>query len=630
MKFLAVYDKDATDYETNRLCHLENAKDVHISQAINGDYSLEFKLPRGDKKWEFVEVENKVGYDGNVFRIKDINGLTVTAMTLMQDSCRTHIQYIEDMISEPANEIFEKIFETTPYVKVLTKQELLNLGLEPVTDKIDFFELSKKTPMGCVKILMERLNKYKIHSEVYIDNEKIGLVRQLGKDRGVTVDPKYNANNMKAERSTYTLITKLYPYGRDDLPLDQSYKILANGTLKPLGKTSDGAGYILSPNYDTLGEYEGFCNFDEITDPEELREAAQWQFSDENIDRIDVPKYSIPFKFVDVNANEKIKLGDTVTVNDRDHGITSKQRVISVDIYPFEPNKSKFEVGTPNISMQEAMTTMFMASQYLRLSKNRSEELKTSTIEFMKKNSDVTVENDGEFQKIAEYDTGALFVSPDGMYAVAIIDGKVKVGTRNSSKLDGWEWTGVFGRGEVHVSKVFTGNLYTDQVKLTGEGAKLTIDNNLITFKDSTADGEVLRSQWGFNGDKYIFEMYNKEGDKTLHMNEDGEAEFGGVINTQKDVNIGRKLVLRDIKNGEGFSITGQGDFLSESVNLHANNNRTINITTDGNITIKAGNILNLNGEVNINGVEAATKTDIENVKTAIQNLEFKVDALHA
>ena len=67
---------------------------------------------------------------------------------------------------------------------------------------------------------------------------------------------------------------------------------------------------------------------------------------------------------------------------------------------------------------------MFSATQYLRLHRNEKKEIKTPVIEFMKKNTDVTVENNGTFQKIAQYETGAMFVSPNGKYAVALIDGK--------------------------------------------------------------------------------------------------------------------------------------------------------------------------------------------------------------
>lgn len=513
MKFIAVYDKDTKDYSgKDRLGFLENAKEIHIRQTINGENDIEFDLPNGDDKWAIVEPERIVGYDGKYFRIKRIEGKHISAATLMQDACRTHIQHIDDMINTPANKIVEGIFATTPYVTVLTEQEIRALGLEPVTDSIDFFEQSKTTPVGCLNILMETLNKYRIHSEIYIDNRKIALVRKLGKDRGVRIDPKYNARDIKIEYTTYGVITKLYPYGKDDLPL---------GEIQ----------YIKSPNYDIFGEYEAFCNFDEITDADDLRSAAEYQFSPDNIDRADVPKYSVTGKHLSVK--QEIFLGDTVTVVDRDNGITSKQRVIMVDTYPKAPEKNNFQAGRPSITIQEGWNTSFAASQYLRLRKNgAAQELKTSALEFMKKNEDVTVENNGEYQKIAQYDTGALFISPNGMYAVAIIDGKVKVGTADSTKEDGWNWTGVFGQGEVHVGKVFTGELYTDLVSILSEDGTLKIEGNLITMYDKN---EVLRFQAGTNGNTYLFSLYNEQGKRTAYMDDNGNLTICGIFKTGED-----------------------------------------------------------------------------------------------
>ena len=509
MKFIAVYDKDTKDYSgKDRLGFLENAKEIHIRQTINGENDIEFDLPNGDDKWAIVEPERIVGYDGKYFRIKRIEGKHISAATLMQDACRTHIQHIDDMINTPANKIVEGIFATTPYVTVLTEQEIRALGLEPVTDSIDFFEQSKTTPVGCLNIL----NKYRIHSEIYIDNRKIALVRKLGKDRGVRIDPKYNARDIKIEYTTYGVITKLYPYGKDDLPL---------GEIQ----------YIKSPNYDIFGEYEAFCNFDEITDADDLRSAAEYQFSPDNIDRADVPKYSVTGKHLSVK--QEIFLGDTVTVVDRDNGITSKQRVIMVDTYPKAPEKNNFQAGRPSITIQEGWNTSFAASQYLRLRKNgAAQELKTSALEFMKKNEDVTVENNGEYQKIAQYDTGALFISPNGMYAVAIIDGKVKVGTADSTKEDGWNWTGVFGQGEVHVGKAFTGELYTDLVSILSEDGTLKIEGNLITMYDKN---EVLRFQAGTNGNTYLFSLYNEQGKRTAYMDDNGNLTICGIFKTGED-----------------------------------------------------------------------------------------------
>ena len=522
MKFIAVYDKDATEYESDRLGFLENAKDVCIEQSINGDYELTFILPKGDKKWGLIDFERKVGYDGRIFRIKDIDDCTISASTLLQDACRTHVQYIGDMINTPANEIMEGIFSKTPYVTVLKKEEIEALGLEPVTDKIDFFEMSKTTPIACLNRLMETLKKYRVHSEVYIDNDKIGLVRQLGTKKDFVIDPRYNGCEIKPKISTYTLVTKLYPYGKDDLPLEGDKQ------------------YILSPNYDTLGEYEGFCNFDEVTDQEDLLLAAQTQFRADNPERIDVPKYAVNVKVLDLPG--EINLGDIVTVNDINNGIKSNQRVITVKKYPYEPHKNSIVVGVPPINMIEAFSGMFTAHQYLRLAQNERNEYKTNTLEFMKKNEDVTVENNGEYQKIAQYETGAMFVSDDGKYAVALIDGKIKIGAADKSRDDGWNWIGVFGHGDG--SDWATTYLYTNLITIMSQNGKLKIEDNLITMYDGNG---TLRYQSGYDGHKYVFELYNEQGKRTAYMDDNGNLTICGVFMT------GENGEARTVIDGNGI-----------------------------------------------------------------------------
>lgn len=614
MRFISIHDKDAAEYEKTRLGFLENAKDVCITHAINGNYSLDFMLPKGDPKWAIMEIERKLHIDGQTFRIKRIEGLNISADSLIQDTCRTHIQYIEDMLGISAVNIFNRIFRDTPYVETLTNSEYTALGLEPVMDEIDFFEASKKTPLGCLNMLMETLNKYKIHSEVYISGNKIGLVRRLGKDRGVVIDPKYNATEIKPTTDTYQLITKLYPYGKDDMPLAGSQQ------------------YILSPNYSILGEYEGFCNMDEITDRDELLEAAKWQFDPDNLDRIDVPKYSVEVKYADINAY--VEVGDTVTIVDRDNGIKSKQRVISTAIYPFEPNRNSFTVGRPPITTKEAYTGMFSASQYLRINKNGKEELKTPVIEFMEKNEDVILENDGVKQKIGKYKTGALFVSSNERYAVAIMEGKIKVGVADSSKADGWDWTGVFGDGKVTVNEVFTGTLYSDLVKIMSDDGTLSIEGNIVQMFDSSG---TLRLNAGYNKNlgRYVFELYNSDGARTAYLDDDGNLTIRGIFKTGED-NEARTVIdgngiqsydasdnksglwCNDHMNLGELTLYSNGSEFFRIYNSHqgpslfANGNSFLNATT---------NSVSMIGVWRYNGAEVATKADIQNLQNQINAL---------
>lgn len=612
MKFIAVYDKDATEYESDRLGFLENAKDVCIEQSINGDYELTFILPKGDKKWGLIDFDRKVGYDGRIFRIKDIDDCTISASTLLQDACRTHVQYIGDMINTPANEIVESIFATTPYVTVLKKEEIEALGLEPVTDKIDFFEMSKTTPIACLNRLMETLKKYRVHSEVYIDNDKIGLVRQLGSKKDFVIDPRYNGCEIKPKISTYTLVTKLYPYGKDDMPLEGDKQ------------------YILSPNYDTLGEYEGFCNFDEVTDQENLLLAAQTQFREDNPERIDVPKYAVNVKVLDLPG--EINLGDIVTVNDINNGIKSNQRVITVKKYPYEPHKNSIIVGVPPINMIEAFSGMFTAHQYLRLAQNERNEYKTNTLEFMKKNTDVTVENNGEYQKIAQYETGAMFVSPNGMYAVAIIDGKIKIGVADKSRDDGWNWIGVFGHGDG--SDWATTYLYTNLITIMSENGKLKIEDNLIQMYDGNG---TLRYQSGLNPQlgKYVFELFDESGKKSLYMDDNGNLTICGVFMT------GENGQTRTVIDGNGIQsynsdnqlhgLVSNPDGRHSDLVTYYNGVEIFKLYNDiDGVTFYCNNsklLTTLSNKVSMNGTWYYKNTEIA-TKDDIQSLQEQINAL--
>ena len=612
MKFIAVYDKDATEYESDRLAFLENAKDVCIEQSINGDYELTFILPKGDKKWGLIDFDRKVGYDGRIFRIKDIDDCTISASTLLQDACRTHVQYIGDMINTPANEIVESIFATTPYVTVLKKEEIEALGLEPVTDKIDFFEMSKTTPIACLNRLMETLKKYRVHSEVYIDNDKIGLVRQLGSKKDFVIDPRYNGCEIKPKISTYTLVTKLYPYGKDDMPLEGDKQ------------------YILSPNYDTLGEYEGFCNFDEVTDQEDLLLAAQTQFREDNPERIDGPKYAVNVKALDLPG--EINLGDIVTVNDINNGIKSNQRVITVKKYPYEPHKNSIIVGVPPINMIEAFSGMFTAHQYLRLAQNERNEYKTNTLEFMKKNTDVTVENNGEYQKIAQYETGAMFVSPNGMYAVAIIDGKIKIGVADKSRDDGWNWIGVFGHGDG--SDWATTYLYTNLITIMSENGKLKIEDNLIQMYDGNG---TLRYQSGLNPQlgKYVFELFDESGKKSLYMDDNGNLTICGVFMT------GENGQTRTVIDGNGIQsynsdnqlhgLVSNPDGRHSDLATYYNGVEIFKLYNDiDGVTFYCNNsklLTTLSNKVSMNGTWYYKNTEIA-TKDDIQSLQEQINAL--
>ncbi|MBQ9598855.1 MAG: phage tail protein [Clostridia bacterium] len=535
MEYIHIFDRNTTTFEGNGKAVLNLATDIHIAQEINGDYGLWFKHPIYDHKMQFIQPEAICKYAGQLFRIKSIQQGDVIAKAIYTDAGRKHLQYIEDIIGETPYNIMVRLFRDTP-VHILSPDETHALGMEWVTEKTDFFEVSKISPVGAMQMLTAQLEKQKANCELYIDNYNLALVRSIGSDNAKRISLNFNAKEITSELDSSALTTRMYPYGMDDLDIST-----VNG----------GKQYIDSPYINTFGIIENYCEFGDCEDPEELLELARWQFSPDNLERIDVPKYSLQVKYVDAaavymrHALRKPKLGDRVTVFDEQTGTNATARIVKTDIYPQSPEKSTIEVGQALTTFQSFLGTVKAAAMDYRISTNSRNQTKTSCVEMMRKNKRVTINNALKNQRIGLYDTGALFESPDGTCAVAIINGMLAIA---AGKTGGeWDWTTVIDDNEVVVSEVFTGALYTNMCSVLSENGKLIIEDSLITMKDKA---DVTRFECGYTRDKetkeekYVFCLYNAKGNRTVYINDEGEAVFAGKLSTSKNADVGSNLTV--------------------------------------------------------------------------------------
>lgn len=560
MSFIRIYDCNATDtdFSTNGIAVLNNARNVVEKMEINGARTLSFELSKCEKT-KYVMCENIAVLDGRRYRIKTVNGESVMATAIYNDAAYTHIQFLPDMIGCTPAYIMTQIFSGTP-VHIMSEDETAGLGMEWVTDPTDFFKCGKLTPIGALKTLMETLDKYKIHSELYVDNYSVALVRQIGRKRNVKIDLDHNAKKVTPVRDTSEIITKLYPYGKDDLHI---------------GTVNNGNQYITSPNYEKW-KREGYMEFTEIEDPQTLMQAAMSQFDENNPKRIDIPKYSVTVDYVERPGGE-IGLGDTVTVVDREFGLTTEQRVTAVELHPFERHKNTLTLGTPPRSIDDVFNSIIDNSAKQTVNTTDRGEVKTSWLEMMQKNENVSINSALQNEDIALYKTGSLYESPDGHAAVAIIKGRIALA--NSKDADGaWNWTTVMDGGKVIVNQVFTGALYTDLVRVMSKDGTLKIEDNLITMYD---EYETLRFEAGYDPDyglhgQYIFALYNDDGEKTAYLDSGGNLTIRGVFKTGEDR---EPRIVIDGNGIQGYNSIGYHHGISC---VHNDNNGEISVMLNG------------------------------------------------
>lgn len=518
--YIRIYPHNEKTFKSGGLGVIQNARDVCVSRNISGDCELTFTLHPSDEKMPLLSPENICDIQGQRYRIKTIDDDKITATAIYQDAAYKHIVRIADMIGKSPYEIMCKIFENTP-VRVMTVGEVAALGMEWVTDLTDFFEVSKVTPLGAMKNLTDTLEKYRHHCELYIDNYNIALVKQIGIDRGARLDTAYNAKEMKVKRDTSELITRLYPYGKEDMPI---------------GKVNNSKNYIESENI-TTWEREGYEEFSEIDNPTELKTAAQWLFSADNPDRVDIPKYSVTVSYAQ-RKDKEIRLGDIVTVIDRQYNITSKQRATEVKIYPFEPNKNEVTVGSPPKSIAETFKGMASTSLKYQSTVNERGEVKPSWLENLKGGYSTLVNkaisgNEKEQRKTVIHDYGDIWVNPNNPnQALALVGGVIAMANGKDSNGD-WVWSAFGDWSGFTADKLTTGTLNTSNVLIRSNDGKTTLSGNLMTMKDTSGN---IRLKMGLDGGVYVFNLYNAQEDKTVSLNSYGGLTLKGSLDTTQAV----------------------------------------------------------------------------------------------
>ena len=317
---------------------LPDAFGVKVTREINGTYMLEFSHPI-DEKAELISENKIIVCEGQAFRIVRVVRSSGERNTLEAechhvynaDAPSIHLQNVPDMIGVNPRKVIEAVFAGSKF-SLISDSALEKLGMKRVDYdgfKIDFFSTDKTNPYDVMKAVIENCGK----GEIYNDNYKVALVEKIGGDNHIRLDLTKNMQNVSVERDITDMVTRLYPYGKDDAHIGS-----VNGNVQ----------YIQSANAEFYGVREGYRDYSDYSDPSKLKRRALWEFDSENEERIDVPVVNITGTFADISklaeyAAEKVCLGDKVTVIDNGNAIC--ERVIKIEYYPYQNDNSVISIG---------------------------------------------------------------------------------------------------------------------------------------------------------------------------------------------------------------------------------------------------------------------------------------------
>ncbi len=333
---LKIFPYDETEFEEG--IALPDAYNVCVTSEINGNRMLKFLYPIDEMS--DVICENKIAVcEGQAYRIISVTRKTgedaVTEATCYHvynaDAPNIHLQNVPDMMGVNPTSVISRVFAGSNF-SVFTDDELEERGMRRVDYdgfEIDFFSTDKTNPYDVVMAVIESCGK----GEIYVDNYKIALVERIGNDTALRLDLSKNMKEISIERDITDMVTRLYPYGKDDAHI---------------GSVNDDIQYVQSSNADVYGVREGYRDYTDYIEPDKIMRRALWEFDSENADRIDVPCVNITGSYVDISklsqySHEKINLGDTVTVIDNGNEIP--ERVIKLEYYPYQSDATVISIG---------------------------------------------------------------------------------------------------------------------------------------------------------------------------------------------------------------------------------------------------------------------------------------------
>lgn len=333
------------------------AKDVCISEEINGNNTLEFKLPASDNSG--ISVCNAILCENERYIVEHIErdpseGTLSVKCTheFVFYAKRAHIPSIAstssgDFIGEDLEKVLiaaDDIVDSSSrpeyghYYNLLTDRNYLaKLGMAPLTGSIDYEAEDKVTLWDVLEHIINNAGRgeiwYRTEPGVLL-SPQYALVEQIGRETGAVISATANAK-VAVEYDVSNLVTILYPYGDDGMDITGAPQ---NTDKKP---------YLASENITIYGSFVGSRDYSissiAESGPEKLFNRALWDFDPANPDRIDVPSINISGTVTDIGLPDAIRLGDTVIV--LDNGNTLKERVISIKRYPFSGRPSEVSIG---------------------------------------------------------------------------------------------------------------------------------------------------------------------------------------------------------------------------------------------------------------------------------------------
>ncbi len=291
------------------------------TRKVNGDYSLSFfivKTAKNQHAYHLVEGESIIEYDGQQYRIKDVNEV-FTGSTPIKTVMASHVFF--DLIDTYQYDYLENTLTLHACIEFALKDTGCTYEIVDTFSSAIFEKFGEDNSLGLVQ---KALNTF--GAEVKINNKHFRFYRQIGTDTEVQIRYGYNVKTLEKYENTNDLSTYIRGYGKKDE--EGNYLVTAE---------------YLSPNHTKYGIRHAKPIYDErYTVHSELLERIKSELIDEpqvsfKVDALELKKMGV--------LTEQLEEGDRVFVIYEPLGIDLIARVMDIVDYPESHQPAEYTFG---------------------------------------------------------------------------------------------------------------------------------------------------------------------------------------------------------------------------------------------------------------------------------------------
>lgn len=369
---LKLYSKDTTIFDNNGLGVLKDyITNPIITEALNGEYTLEFGYSKTGVLAEYLLEENLIKAKGKIFRISFITKKMTSIKILAK-----HIAF--DLSKNMLIDVYPTEQDGIGAMNWILDHTQFNHNFTAWSD-VTTINSARYIRKNVIEAIMSADNSIIQNwgGELEFDNYTIKLHAHRGEDRGLVIRYGKNLNGVEYQLDFSSVATRIIPVGNNELMLPEVYidSTLIDNYTTPIIKT-------VSLN----------IGVDENTTEAQALELMRQEVNKLYQNGLDVPTISVSVDFVELSKTveyqkysnlESAYLGDTIKFIIPDLNLNLETRIVKTIYDCAKERYTKFELGTivPNFVNQSSNEVQKIVKTLEVLPKNLLEQAQRNATE---------------------------------------------------------------------------------------------------------------------------------------------------------------------------------------------------------------------------------------------------------